>query len=202
MIKVGITGNTGSELDYICSTIEKYYDIPVFDADLAIKFKLLYDEKTIQMIKTKYGSQIYEKGLLNLEFFKNDTLFEELIGLVYSDIYKRFLKWRYQNHNDKKIVMMKSMILVESEWTKSMDYNISVYKPKSMRVNETRQMKFLPSSLVNKIFNSEMSDELKNSKCDYTIQNYEPYTNSVKSVNEQISSIISHLTKKTDLIPF
>lgn len=197
MISVGITGNTGSELDLVASIIEKYYDVPVFDADLALKFKLLYCPKGQEKIIQTFGSESYKNGLLNLEYFADQGLFENLISIFSEEINKKFLAWRYTKHSTKNIVLFKSMILIEYGFNKSMDYNISVYKPKSMRVSEYRQEKFLTSYLVNKIFNSELSDEYKNSKVDYTIHNYEPYTLSVKTLTEQISSIIKHLSKKT-----
>lgn len=196
-MNVGITGNTGSDLDLVTSMIDKYYDIPVFDADLAFKFKLLYCPKSRQKITDIFGSESYKNGLLNLERFKDQALYESLISLFSEEITKKFLTWRYSKHSSNKIVLFKSMILIEHGFNKSMDYNISVYKPKSMRVIETRNEKFLPSSLVNKIFNSEMGDEYKNSKTDYTIHNYEPYTISVKTLTEQISSIVEHLEKKS-----
>ena len=201
-MNVGITGNTGSDLDVVTSMIDKYYDVPVFDADLALKFKLLYcpkgREKIINIFGAdRLGSESYKNGLLNLERFKDQSMYEILISLFSEEITKKFLTWRYSKHNTDKIVLFKSMILMEHGFDKSMDYNISVYKPKSMRVNETRNEKFLPSSIVNKIFNSEMGDEYKNRKSNYTIHNYEPYTISVRTLTEQVSSIIEHLERKS-----
>jgi dephospho-CoA kinase len=200
MIKVGITGNTGSELDRICSMVENYYEIPVFDADLSIKFKLLFDPKTIKLVSDKYGKDIYKNGYLNLDYFETESSFRDLISLLDWDIQKKFITWRYEKHYDKKLVFFKSMILNEFGFSDDMDYNISVYKPKSMRVSETRVEKFLPSMLVNKIFNSEMSDDLKNGKANYVIHNYEPYMTSIKTVTEQLSTIIGHLNKKTEVL--
>ena len=200
MIKVGITGNTGSEFDTICSMIENHYEIPVFDADLAIKFRLLFDPKTIKLVSDKYGKGIYKDGYLNLEFFETESDFRNLISLLDLDIQKKFMTWRYEKHYDKKLVFFKSMILNEFGFSNDMDYNISVYKPKSMRVSETRIEKFLPSNIINKIFNSEMSDDLKNGKSTYVIHNYDPYRTCVKTITEQLSSIIGHLNKKTEIL--
>ena len=66
MIKVGLSGNRYSGKDRV-SKIFKQIGVPVFDADVVLKFILQYNYELQAEISEKVGSAYFKNGLLDYE---------------------------------------------------------------------------------------------------------------------------------------
>ena len=70
MIKVGLTGNRYSGKD-VCSKIFQQIDVPVFNADIVLKFILNYNYEINYKIRNAFGDVFSLNGdLLDINKFK------------------------------------------------------------------------------------------------------------------------------------
>jgi dephospho-CoA kinase len=68
MLKIGLTGNYYSGQNDVEKIFSKL-DVKVFDADLLLKYLLFFSKKHKDEIKSTYGKNIYNLGLLDLSKF-------------------------------------------------------------------------------------------------------------------------------------
>jgi dephospho-CoA kinase len=187
MYKVGLTGNFYSGHDDIAKIFKKK-GIPVFDADIILKFMINYSEKHVKIIQETFGKSIYKFGLLDLNQFNDNKKFEKLLDIVQLDLIKAYEKWRIRNYNHFYTIF-KSSVLFEKGWDKYMNFNINVFKPERDRVLEIIEKTEMPSSVINDIINNEMDELSKNTKSDYVIHNYSGYYGTKYTVVNQIDNI-------------
>lgn len=186
MIKIGLTGNFHSGYDEVAEIFEKM-NVPVFDADLVLKYLINFSNKHIKKIKSKLGDDVYSIGLLDVRKFNNNDDFDKLLDIVELDIIKSYEKWRINNYNSFYTIF-KSSILFERKMDKSMNFNISVYKPKNIRKDEIYTKTDMPFTVIDGILSNEMNEISKNEKADYIVHNY-------KSWNQSLQKQIEHINK-------
>ena len=100
MLKIGLTGNYYSGIEDIVA-IFKRYKIPVFDADLLIKYLLYNNNDTIMRIKSTFGNSVFNKNILDMSEFKGNGYnensgvfkFEKLLKLLQTDLIKHYEKF-------------------------------------------------------------------------------------------------------------
>ena len=164
MLKVGLTGNFYSGYDNAALLFEKR-GIPVFDADLVLRFMVNYSEKIIKKIKQKFGEDIYFLGLLDMKKFETNKEFDKLFEVVELDLLKAYEKWRVK-HWDKPYTIFKSCVLFERKLNTSMNFSITVFKPQIERKKDVQNLTDIPLSTSDSIFSNEM-DELQNQIFDF-----------------------------------
>jgi dephospho-CoA kinase len=167
MLKVGLTGNFWSGHNQVAEIFEEK-GIHVFDADLVLKFILLYSNTHIEKIKSKFGNNIYEKGLLDLKYFDNNSKFDSLLEIVQLDLIKAYEKWRMHKW-DYPYTVFKSSILFEREMDRHMNYNINVCRPAPMRKFDLIHGTQMSKHTIDFIVDNEMDETMKSSKSTYTI---------------------------------
>ena len=198
MLKIGLTGNYYTGLDYI-AYIFRRYKVPVFDADLVIKYMIFNSSEHILRIKDVFGEKVFTNNVVDLnQFIGNDdntgaSKFNVLLKLLEKDLNKYYLNWRVK-HSDNKFIIFKSQILFEFGFDKIMDMNISVFKPDGMRISEIQTMLGIKASDAWKFIENEISAEKKNNLCDYQIHNYDSY---FETTERQIAQIYRNLISKT-----
>ena len=188
MIKVGLTGNYYSDYELISKNFANR-GIPIFDADIVLKFILHYSQEVISKIKIKYGNNIFNMGLIDLTKFNSTDKFNGLLDIIQLDLMTSYEKWRLKNLN-AKYTIFKSSFLFERNINESMNYTISVFKPKNDRVSIALSNTEIPISEIYDIVDSEIDELVKNQKSNYIIHNY------IDTLDIQISSIHSNLIKK------
>jgi dephospho-CoA kinase len=192
MYKVGITGSYFSGLNEVVEEYKKI-NIPIFDADLIFRFLIYNNSETIEKIQKEFGKSVFVKNQLDIYSFEQEK-FRKLLDLVELDILKSYEKWRLKQKSD--FTIFKSEILFEAGWHERMNFNINVFKPNGVRINQIQaQFKMKPTDVF-KMLEPEMDVFQKNRLSQYVIHNYTTYPENIKS---QINMVNSSLQKKFDL---
>lgn len=189
MIKVGITGNYYSGYEEISDIFKNKVGVPVFDADVVLKFIINYREDVIKKIKIKFGSSVYNFGLLKSDVFNTTEKFDCVLDLAQMELLQAYEKWRLVN-KDFYYTIFKSAILFERNFDTSMDYTISVFKPKNDRVYEFAKKTHTIVSESYNLINKEMDELEKNKNSTHIIHNYEaaaPISRQVQNVHDSIN---------------
>lgn len=190
MIKVGLSGNRFSGKNTI-SKVFSDVSIPIFDADVIVKFILNYNYEIFTDIKEKVGEKYISKDLtLNLTLINKDGKFGEVLKVIENDVFKAYKKFEDKNKNSIYTIF-NSSILYEAGWNKKMDKNITVYAPFIDRVERAKSVlkgQYHDRTTINTLLNSEMDELKKNGKADHVIHNYNEFN--IKKQVMQIDQII------------
>ena len=192
MLKVGLTGNYLSGLEEV-SDIYKKMNIPVFEADLIIKFMLFNNFETIEKIRKEFGNVVFSREKLDLNAFRGTSTFKRLMKVIEIDLIASYEKWRLVNKYST-FTIFKTQILLESNWNNLMNFNISVFKPTVLRVGEIQNFHKMRTSEAWSLVSAEMDPLQKNRLCNYIIHNYESAYNG--SVENQINNINKSIAGK------
>lgn len=196
MLRIGLSGNRFSGKSRVANLF-KQIGIPVFDADVILKFILNHNYELQSEIADRVGRVYFKDGKLNIDKIKSDGKFSQILEVVEPEIYRAWI--RFTEKNEKAIYcIFHSSILFEKEWNKSMNYNISVFAPYSDRVD---RCKFLTNKSVSSIYSLlklEMDELEKNKLSDYVIHNYNidsPFGDALKQVNEIDKKLVDQYLK-------
>lgn len=200
MLKVGLTGNIGSGFIQVAD-IFKVFGVPVFDADIATKFVINYREDIIRNIKIQFGSDIYNKGLIDEKKFNTTEKFDRLLDIVEPHVLKLYDSWRLSN-KDATYTIFKSSILFERKLEKNFSYIITTFKPRDERAGDL--VKNSNISLINSysIIESEMDELIKNQSSNWIIHNYDRLSllTQSKEIHDSLESkSIKGLLSKIDM---
>lgn len=198
MLKIGITGNVYSEHEKIA---KQFYNIgvPLFDADVVIKFILNYRQDYIDLIRKKVGDHVFYHSYLEpskMTYYDFNTI----LDLIKSEVFNSYEKWRLRyKHN--YYTMFLCSVLFEKEWNVHMNFNINVYRPESTRIEDFKKNNYYFNS---DIFNNEMSDSDKNTIANWVIHNYstsyDNVSNQIQKINKNIISRLNPHVKNDDII--
>jgi len=190
MIKVGLTGNRYSGKDTVASLFKKI-SIPVFDADVIIKFLINHNFEMDYKIKKKIDSSFFKNDRLDLSKLTGPVL-DQIIDIVEYDLFDAYKKYELKNMNSIYTVFHSS-ILFERDWNKKMDFTISVFSPTSDRVERCQKESDLKLADIYNLSQREMKDLSKNSLSDYVIHNYNDEINPFGDILTQINKIDQRL---------
>ncbi len=172
MLEVGLTGCRFSGKTSVSKLFRKI-GVPVFDADIILKFILNFKPKVELAIMSNVGSFVYKNGFLDPTCFLTDGLFDRTIDVIEFELFQAWERFK-DKHKDHSYVIFESSILFERKWEEKFDKVISVYAPKDERI-------YRAMTLGNKIdkvrsnVNKEISDNDKNVNSDYIIHNYDHF---------------------------
>ena len=198
MLKIGITGNIYSEHEKIAKKFS-YMGVPLFDADVVIKFILNYRQDYLSLIKKKVGAHVFFNSYLEpskISYYD----FNKILDLIKPEVFRSYEKWRL-GYKHNYYTMFLCSVLFEKEWNEHMNFNINVYRPQSSRIDDYKD----ENSYFNPdIFNNEMSDSDKNTIANWVIHNYsssyDSVSNQVQKINKNIISKIDFQVKNDDII--
>lgn len=190
---VGLTGGIGSGK----STIAKIFNslnIKVYNSDFEAKKLINSDAKTIDLIKQKFGTDVYtEYGLDSKKMaelvFNNKAALEELNAIVHPKVKEHFEHWICSNQTDQ-LLIKEAAILIESGANKGLDKIIVVTAPKELRINRVVFRDNATEVDVKKRINAQMSDEDRIKFADYII-----FNNEKDLVIPQVLNIYKQLSK-------
>jgi len=173
-MKIGLSGNRFSGKTVI-SKIFKQMGVPVFHADVVLKFILTHNLDVISEIKRKYGNDLYdEKENINISEINrlgSSNFFDKIIDVADFELRKSYEKFQLDNI-ESVYTIFNSSILFERGWNTYMDYNINIFCIKKERVRRGSIKTGLKSSRIYDILSDEMDDMSKNRLSEFILNNY------------------------------
>jgi len=170
MVKIGLTGNRYSGKDRIARLFKQIH-VPVFEADIVLKFAINYNIELLQKLKLIIGEYYFDHGNLNMKRVRSDNKFGEVLNFFEEDIFKAYERF---NKNSKSVyTIFHSSVLFESGWDKKMDQTISAFSPVNSRIERCQFLTDYKLSEIHKLVKTEMDELEKNKKSTYVIHNYE-----------------------------
>lgn len=188
MKKIGITGSLYSGIDKVCDEFNRN-GIPVFDADVILKFLLNWDVDIINDIKIKFGRDVYQGGEIRGSVFNNDQKMNSLIDLAKTKLMDSYDKFCRRSPNSQ-FVLFKSHFLFESRLNNQMDFVINVYMPKEDRIKEMKKVVDTFTYLIQEYLSYELPDLQRSNLSNFVVSNYtnsEPLDIQVKKIINEIS---------------
>jgi dephospho-CoA kinase len=173
---IGLTGGIGSGK----TTIANHFmaaGVPVYIADDAAR-KLMQSAAIIQEIRSTFGGEIFENGILNREklakiVFSNPEKLKLLNAIIHPAVKKHFRKW-ILNHQNSPFIIYEAAILFESGSYKDCDKIITVTAPMESRIQRVIQRDNASRGQVLKRINAQWTDNQRATKSDFIIENIDP----------------------------
>ena len=185
-IVVGITGGIGSGKSAVCRMLaEKGFR--VFYADAIAKELYLRDKKLLKQIVKASSKEILNfKGIVILpklkEFIfsnrKNYLKFNSIIHPVVIEYLKKEIQ-----KAEEKVIIIEAALIFESSFDKVLDYVITVFSDKKIRLERMKLRDGTKKSEVEKIMKFQMDEKKKIEKSDFVIVNNEGVNELSEKVN-------------------
>jgi dephospho-CoA kinase len=170
---IGLTGGMGSGKTTIANHLNSL-GIPVYNSDYQAK-KILNLPETVESLKSVFGNVIFTNELLDKEklskiVFKNPEQLKLLNQIIHPAVKVDFENWLKANKNSP-LVIKEAAILFESGSYKNCDVIISVSAPQEIRIQRVIARDQLTYDEVMFRINNQWTDEMRNEKSDYVIDN-------------------------------
>jgi len=184
MITLGLSGSRYSGKD---TTIQvfKRIGIPVFEADLILKFILNHNHELLGEVRRELGSDIFINHQLDFRRLKKSA-FDKILDIVQDDLFNAFAKFNDRMERKGAIyTIFHSSILFEREWDKKVDMTISVFAPEGDRLKRARYMTNEGLLNIRDRLKTEMDPLEKNEMADFIINNFNNGSEVVGSIGLQ-----------------
>jgi dephospho-CoA kinase len=126
-MKIGLTGNYFSGQDEV-AILFRDKNVPVFDADVVLKYFINFSPKHMEKISNKFGDDYYNYGLLRLNLFKTTSQWNKLLDLLEFDLIESYEKFRVK-HINSPYTIFKFTYLFERSLHTHLDKVITCYRP-------------------------------------------------------------------------
>jgi dephospho-CoA kinase len=170
MIKVGLSGNRYSGKSEICDIFRKL-TIPVFEADVVLKFIINHDVTVTDLIRRKLP-HVYNKSLYIEPKSVSKTDFDTIVDCAQHELMMAYEKFSEKNKGSIYTIFHSS-ILFERSWQKLMDKSIVVFCPKITRMERCRDLTKNKVSDIAYLMRNEIDDLDKNRMANFVIHNYD-----------------------------
>jgi len=194
MLSIGLTGNRMSGKKLVVSVF-KQIGVPVFDADLVLKYLLNYRSDITMSILSNMGEKYLYQGYIDLNKFDNDDKFNQLLDLVEFEIMEVYNKFKTR-HIGSQYIIFKCSWLFERKINSRFDAIINVFATKDERLLRYRIEKNIPLSDSYTHFKNELSDIYKNINSNYVIHAYDCGLDILDQVNNIDKKIIDSYLQK------
>jgi len=170
---IGLTGGMGSGKTTIANHLNSL-GIPVYNSDYQAK-KILNLPETVESLKSVFGNVIFTNELLDKEkltkiVYKNPEQLKLHNQIIHPAVKFDFENWLKANKNSP-LVIKEAAILFESGSYKNCDVIISVSAPQEIRIQRVIARDQLTYDEVMFRINNQWTDEMRNEKSDYVIDN-------------------------------
>jgi dephospho-CoA kinase len=170
---IGLTGGIGSGKTTIANHL-KSIGIPVYNSDDQAK-KILYLPETIDSLKSAFGNvvftnELFDKDKLAKLVFNNPEQLKLLNQIIHPAVKVDFENWLKANKNSP-LIIKEAAILFESGSYKDCDVIISISAPQEIRIQRVIERDHLTYEEVMSRINNQWTDEMRNKKSDYVIDN-------------------------------
>ena len=109
MLKIGLTGNLNSGF-INAAEMFKLHEVPVFEADIAIKFLLNFRDDICRKVKIELGDSVFSKGSIDHTKFSTTQKFDRLIDIIESELFKIYDRF-CADHREADYTIFKCGIL-------------------------------------------------------------------------------------------
>lgn len=196
MIKIGLTGSRYSGKSSTARIFE-HIGVPVFDADVVLKFIINFDIGVNRKILESFGEYIFTgpDSTIDPKKIRTKKDFEKLVGFADFELKRAYEKFRL-DHKKAIYTIFHSSMLFERGWHEEMDFNINVFAPKDIRSARGSDLTGLPLHKMSEMMRGEMHELSKNAMSTYIIHNYESAEKILGELREQISNIDQKIIDK------
>jgi len=170
---IGLTGGIGSGKSTVLELF-KILGVKTYSADESAKKLVNTDPYLINLIKSSFGENIYDKGQLNSKKLSKivfeDTeklkLLNSIIHPVVAKDFKLFL-----NSNNEDYIVKEAAIIFETKSENNYDKIIFIQSPLEIRIERVINRDNISREEVIKRINNQLDENLIIDKCDYVIRN-------------------------------
>ena len=192
MIKIGLTGVIGSGK----TTAIKYFSslgVPVFIADESAKKLVNTDPYLINSIKSSFGDNIYDKGILNSRklskiVFEDTEKLKLLNSIIHPAVSKDFDS--FIKANNEIYIVKEVAIIFETQSENNYDKIILVRAPLEERIKRVLLRDDISRDDIIKRVKNQVDESSIIDKCDYIIDNY-----NLSDLKDKVSEIHTDLIR-------
>jgi dephospho-CoA kinase len=173
MKKLGLTGGIGVGKTYVAEIFQQM-GVPVFNADVEAKNCMAEDKGLMQNVKTSFGKNIYDNGVLQKEelakiVFNNSERLAELNALVHPLVKQKFEDWCTEQ--TAELVIKEAAILFESDAHLGLDAVICVSATEKVRIERVQNRDGSSVAEIKSRMDKQMSQSKKEELADFVIVN-------------------------------
>jgi dephospho-CoA kinase len=173
MKKLGLTGGIGVGKTYL-SKVFHQMGITVFNADIEAKNCMAEDKELIQNVKTSFGENLYDNGVLQKEalakiVFNNSERLAELNALVHPVVKQKFEDWCTQQ--TAELVIKEAAILFESDAHLGLDAVVCVSATEKLRITRVQNRDGSSFAEIKSRMDKQMPQSKKEELADFVIVN-------------------------------
>lgn len=196
MIKIGLTGNRYSGKDTVANLFEQI-KIPVFNADVVLKFILNFDINVNKDILDNYGEYIFTgpESMIDPKKIRSKKDFDRLVNFADFELKRAYERFRLENRQSVYTIFHSS-ILFERGWDKDMDFSVNVFAPSEVRSERCAKITKKSLHAISELMKGEVNELQKNSSADYIIHNYEKAYSIMGDVCDQVNKIDQRIIDK------
>ena len=171
MIKVGLSGNRYSGKDEVCNVFRKI-SIPVFEADVIMKFIIHHDADVNKEIRNKLSFLYGTSGnYVSPEFARTKQEVDIILECTQHQLFQAYDEF-VTKHKSSIYTIFHSSFLFERNWNKLMNYNISVFAPKITRMERFQELTNKKVSDIAFLLKNEIDDLDKNKMANFVVHSY------------------------------
>ncbi|MDA9883022.1 dephospho-CoA kinase [Flavobacteriaceae bacterium] len=170
---IGLTGGIGSGKSTVLELF-KILGVKTYSADESAKKLVNTDPYLINLIKSSFGENIYDKGQLNSKKL-SDIVFEDkeklklLNSIIHPAVAKDFKL--FLNSNNEDYIVKEAAIIFETKSENNYDKIILIQSPLEIRIERVINRDNISREEVMKRINNQLDENLIIDKCDYVISN-------------------------------
>ena len=188
---IGLTGGIGSGKSTVLELF-KILGVKTYSADESAKKLVNTDPNLINLIKSSFGNNIYDKGSLNTRklskiVFEDTEKLKLLNSIIHPAVARDFKL--FLNSNNEDYIVKEAAIIFETKSENSYDKIIFIQAPLEIRIERVINRDNISREEVMKRINNQLDENLIIDKCDYVIRN-----ENIEDLEDKVLSI--HLDLK------
>ena len=211
MITIGLTGGIGSGKSTVASLLE-VYGMAVYSADTESKRLLempnpnpnrvsnpvrVETEHRHSLIRKQLtallGDSIYDANGLNRKLmasliFNDSSLLEQVNAIIHPEVGRHFQSWLEQQTT--KYAVLESAILFESKFDRYVDFCLTVYAPRELRIQRIMMRDGITEAEVWQRMQHQLPEEEKMKRADFMI-----YNDGIQPLIPQIEEVCNNCSK-------
>ena len=170
---IGLTGGIGSGKSTVLELF-KILGVKTYSADESAKKLVNTDPYLINLIKSSFGDNIYDKGILNSRklskiVFEDTEKLKLLNSIIHPAVEKDFKL--FLNSNNEDYIVKEAAIIFETKSENNYDKIIFIQSPLEIRIERVINRDNISREEVMKRINNQIDENLIIDKCDYVIRN-------------------------------
>ena len=170
---IGLTGGIGSGKSTVLELF-KILGVKTYSADESAKKLVNTDPNLINLIKSSFGNNIYDKGSLNTRklskiVFEDTEKLKLLNSIIHPAVARDFKL--FLNSINEDYIVKEAAIIFETKSENNYDKIIFIQSPLEIRIERVTMRDNISREEVMKRINNQLDENLIIDKCDYVISN-------------------------------